>query len=38
MSIADAIHLGSRCGATNMAGRGPFAGQLDFRPEGVQSG
>jgi ribokinase len=38
MSIADAIHLGSRCGAANMAGRGPFAGQLDFRPEGVRSG
>jgi ribokinase len=32
MSIADAIGLGSRCGAANMTGRGPFTAQLDFRP------
>jgi len=31
MSIADAIRLGSRCGAANMTGRGPYAGQLDLR-------
>jgi ribokinase len=30
MSIRDAIALGSRCGAANMTGRGPYAGQLDL--------
>jgi ribokinase len=32
MSMRDAIALGSRCGAANMTGRGPYAGQLDLRP------
>lgn len=32
MSMQDAILLGSRCGAANMTGRGPYAGQLDLRP------
>jgi ribokinase len=31
MPIAEAIELGSRCGAANMTGRGPYAGQLDLR-------
>jgi ribokinase len=32
MPIADAIHLGARCGVANLTGRGPYAGQLDLRP------
>jgi ribokinase len=32
MPIAKAIELGSRCGAANMTGRGPYMGQLDLRP------
>jgi ribokinase len=32
MSIADAIHLGARCGVANLTGRGPYAAQLDLRP------
>ena len=31
MPIAEAVRLGARCGAANMAGRGPYAGQLDLR-------
>jgi ribokinase len=31
MPIAEAVALGSRCGAANMMGRGPYAGQLDLR-------
>ena len=31
LAIADAIALGARCGAANMTGRGPYAGQLDLR-------
>jgi ribokinase len=31
MPLADAIHLGSRCGVANLMGRGPYAGQLDLR-------
>jgi ribokinase len=31
MAIADAVRLGARCGAANMTGRGPYAGQLDLR-------
>jgi ribokinase len=31
MSMRDAIALGSRCGAANMTGRGPYAAQLDLR-------
>jgi ribokinase len=31
MPIADAIHLGSRCGVANLTGRGPYSGQLDLR-------
>jgi ribokinase len=31
LSMADAIHLGSRCGVANLMGRGPYAGQLDLR-------
>jgi ribokinase len=31
MPIAEAVRLGSRCGAANMTGRGPYAGQLDLR-------
>jgi ribokinase len=31
MPIAEAVELGSRCGAANMTGRGPYAGQLDLR-------
>jgi len=32
LGIADAVRLGARCGAANMTGRGPYAGQLDLRP------
>jgi|SRR5215207_8632018 len=31
LPIADAIHVGSRCGVANLTGRGPYAGQLDLR-------
>ena len=31
MSMADAVHLGARCGVANLTGRGPYAGQLDLR-------
>jgi ribokinase len=31
MPIAEAVKLGARCGAANMTGRGPYAGQLDLR-------
>jgi ribokinase len=31
MPIVDEIHLGSRCGVSNLTGRGPYAGQLDLR-------
>jgi ribokinase len=31
MPMQDAVELGSRCGAANMSGRGPYAGQLDLR-------
>jgi ribokinase len=31
MPIGEAVELGSRCGAANMTGRGPYAGQLDLR-------
>jgi ribokinase len=31
LDMAQAIELGSRCGAANMTGRGPYAGQLDLR-------
>ena len=31
MPIAAAVELGARCGAANMTGRGPYAGQLDLR-------
>jgi len=31
MPMAEAVRLGSRCGAANMTGRGPYAGQLDLR-------
>jgi ribokinase len=31
LDIADAVRLGARCGAANMTGRGPYAGQLDLR-------
>jgi ribokinase len=31
LPIAEAIRLGSRCGAANMTGRGPYAGQLELR-------
>jgi ribokinase len=31
MPIAEAVRLGARCGAANMTGRGPYAGQLDLR-------
>ena len=31
LGIADAVRLGARCGAANMTGRGPYAGQLDLR-------
>jgi ribokinase len=31
MPVAEAVELGSRCGAANMTGRGPYAGQLDLR-------
>jgi ribokinase len=32
MPIAEAIQLGARCGVANLTGRGPYAGQLDLRP------
>src|SRR5829696_4501919 len=32
LDIAGAVRLGARCGAANMTGRGPYAGQLDLRP------
>jgi ribokinase len=32
LGIAEAVRLGARCGAANMTGRGPYAGQLDLRP------
>ena len=28
LSLAEALALGARCGAANLTGRGPFAGQL----------
>ena len=31
LPIAEAVRLGARCGAANMTGRGPYAGQLDLR-------
>ena len=31
MRMQDAVELGARCGAANMTGRGPYAGQLDLR-------
>jgi ribokinase len=31
MPMQDAVELGARCGAANMTGRGPYAGQLDLR-------
>jgi ribokinase len=31
LDIAGAVRLGARCGAANMTGRGPYAGQLDLR-------
>jgi ribokinase len=31
LPIAEAIHLGARCGVANLMGRGPYAGQLDLR-------
>jgi ribokinase len=31
LEIAEAVRLGARCGAANMTGRGPYAGQLDLR-------
>jgi ribokinase len=31
MPMAEAVELGARCGAANMTGRGPYAGQLDLR-------
>jgi len=31
MPMAEAVVLGARCGAANMTGRGPYAGQLDLR-------
>jgi ribokinase len=31
MPIEQAVRLGARCGAANMTGRGPYAGQLDLR-------
>ena len=31
LPIAEAVELGSRCGAANMTGRGPYGGQLDLR-------
>ena len=32
LPMRDAIHLGARCGVANLTGRGPYAGQLDLRP------
>ena len=31
LPIEQAVRLGARCGAANMTGRGPYAGQLDLR-------
>ena len=31
MPIAEAVHLGARCGVSNLTGRGPYKGQLDLR-------
>jgi ribokinase len=31
LPIQAAVELGARCGAANMTGRGPYAGQLDLR-------
>jgi ribokinase len=31
MPMSEAVELGARCGAANMTGRGPYAGQLDLR-------
>ena len=31
LPIERAVALGARCGAANMCGRGPYAGQLDLR-------
>jgi ribokinase len=31
LPIAEAVRLGARCGAANMTGQGPYAGQLDLR-------
>jgi ribokinase len=31
LPMQDAVELGARCGAANMTGRGPYAGQLDLR-------
>jgi len=31
LPMAEAVRLGARCGAANMTGRGPYAGQLDLR-------
>jgi ribokinase len=31
MPMQQAVELGARCGAANMTGRGPYAGQLDLR-------
>ena len=31
MPMAGAVRLGARCGAANLTGRGPYAGQLDLR-------
>jgi ribokinase len=31
LPMAEAVRLGARCGAANMCGRGPYAGQLDLR-------
>ena len=32
LPMRDAIQLGARCGVANLTGRGPYAGQLDLRP------
>ena len=34
LPMRDAIQLGARCGVANLTGRGPYAGQLDLRPNG----
>ena len=31
LPMQEAVELGARCGAANMTGRGPYAGQLDLR-------